>query len=358
MKPFVIFGGAGFIGTNLAARVASTGQKVRIVDNLSRQTSALNAGWLRETFPDRVELVRGDVRDRDLVKAAVSDAVAVVHFAALVAVTTSMVDPRHDFDVNLLGTFNVLEALRGRKVPLVFASTNKVYGALAGVPLQEGPGRWEPTAELLKRTGISEAAPLQFASPDGCSKGAADQYVLDHAECYGMPNVVLRMSCIYGPHQFGNEDQGWVSHFIIAALSGEPLTIYGDGKQLRDVLFVDDVVDAYLAAITRSSSLAGRAFNVGGSPRHTLSLLELVEMLEIICDHELPVRFEPPRHGDQRFYVSDTRAFEAAASWRPKVSPAEGVRALADWLSENHPRIATKRRAPWPTQSQPRWAPS
>ncbi len=205
MKPFVIFGGAGFIGTNLAARVASTGQKVRIVDNLSRQTSAINAGWLRETFPDRIELVRGDVRDRDLVKAALSDAVAVVHFAAQVAVTTSMVDPRHDFDVNLVGTFNVLEALRGRKVPLVFASTNKVYGALAGVPLQEGPGRWEPTAELLKRTGISEAAPLQFASPFGCSKGAADQYVLDHAECYGMPNVVFRMSCIYGPHQFGND---------------------------------------------------------------------------------------------------------------------------------------------------------
>ncbi len=357
-KPCVIFGGAGFIGTNLAARVANSGRKVRVVDNLARPTSAFNAAWLRETYPAEIEILRGDVRDPQLVEAAVADAGAVVHLAAQVAVTTSLVDPRHDLDVNLIGTFNVLEALRGRDVPLVFASTNQVYGALHGVPLKEGARRWEPTSDLVRLRGVSEFAPLQFSSPSGCSKGAADQYVLDHARCFGMPNVVLRMSCIYGPHQFGNEDQGWVSHFTIAALAGDPLTIHGDGKQVRDVLYVDDVVDACLEAITEARVLSGRAFNIGGSPRHTSSLLELIESLELICGHNLEVRFEPARTGDQRFYVSDTHAFEAATGWAPRIPVTTGVRALADWVSAHHPRLAPNRRQSWPKQSQPRWAPS
>jgi CDP-paratose 2-epimerase len=358
VRPFVIFGGAGFIGTNLADRVARTGQRVRIFDNLSRTTSALNAAWLQRTHRGRVELIEGDVRDAAAVKAAVSDAKAVVHFAAQVAVTTSLTDPRHDFDVNLAGTFNVLEALRGRDIPLVFASTNKVYGALAGVELREAATRWEPASELVRKTGIAESAPLQFASPYGCSKGAADQYVLDHADCYGMPNVVFRMSCIYGPHQFGNEDQGWVSHFLITALAGDPLIIYGDGKQVRDVLYVDDVVDAYLAAVESAGKLGGRAFNLGGSPRNTVSLLELVDALEGICGERPDVRFEAARHGDQRFYVSDTHAFEGATGWIPRTSVRDGVDALAHWLSDHHPRLVQNRRQPWLKASPPRWAPS
>jgi CDP-paratose 2-epimerase len=356
VKPFVIFGGAGFIGTNLADRVAKTGQPVRVVDNLARPTSTLNAAWLRRVHGDGVEIFQGDVRDRSTVKAVVADAAAVVHLAAQVAVTTSLTRPRHDFDVNLAGTFNVLDALRGRDVPLIFASTNKVYGALAGVQLREGSTRWEPAAEALRENGISESAPLQFSSPYGCSKGAADQYVLDHADCYGMPNVVFRMSCIYGPHQFGNEDQGWVSHFAITALAGDPITIYGDGKQVRDVLYVDDVVDAYLAAVESAGELRGKAFNLGGSPRHTLSLLELVDALEELCGERPMLRFEAARHGDQRFYVSDTHAFERATGWNPRTSVPEGVRALAQWLATNHPRLAENRSQPWLKPSQPQWA--
>jgi CDP-paratose 2-epimerase len=358
MRPFVIFGGAGFIGTNLAHRVATSGQPVRVVDNFSRATSALNASWLHETHPRTVELRTGDVRDPHTVKEAVADASAVVHFAAQPAVTTSLGDPRHDYEVNLGGTFNVLEALRGKGVPLVFASTSKVYGALRTVPLVESHRRWEPSSPLVRRRGVAETAPLEFASPYGCSKGAADQYVLDHADCFGMPNVVFRMSCIFGPHQFGTRDQGWVSHFLIAALAGEPITIFGDGKQVRDVLFVDDVVDAYLAAVAHADRLGGRAFNLGGSPRHTLSLLELVEALETLIDRRVDLRFEPARHGDRRFYVSDTTAFEEATGWVPRTSAIDGVRQLADWLSLNHPRLAHTRRAAWPNESQPRWAPS
>jgi CDP-paratose 2-epimerase len=358
MKPVVIFGGAGFIGTNLADRLARSGQSVRVVDNLARSTSVLNAAWLRAQHPGRVEVLEADVRDTYAVRWAVADARAVVHFAAQVAVTTSLADPRHDFDVNLHGTFNVLEALRGRDVPLVFASTNKVYGALAGVELREGDTRWEAASEVISDRGVSESTPLQFASPYGCSKGAADQYVIDHADCFGMPNVVFRMSCIYGPHQFGNEDQGWVSHFTIAALAGDPITIYGDGKQVRDVLYVDDVVEAYVAAIGSAAELRGRAFNLGGSPRHTVSLLELIEALEELCGRRLTLNFEDARHGDQRFYVSDTHAFEGATGWNPKTSVREGVRSLAQWLLAHHPRFAKERRPPCPEPSPPRWAPS
>src|SRR4051794_37086800 len=219
-RSVVIFGGAGFIGSNLAHSLLSyTDAKVHIFDNLSRAGVHHNVEWLRKTAGNsgRLQVTVGDVRDVRQVEKAVAHATEIYHFAAQVAVTTSLVDPRHDFEVNLAGTFNVLEALRGRDVPLVFASTNKVYGALAGVHLSEGPGRWEPSSAAVRHHGVSEATPMQFASPYGCSKGAADQYVLDHADCFGMPNVVFRMSCIYGPHQFGTEDQGWVSHFIIAA---------------------------------------------------------------------------------------------------------------------------------------------
>ncbi len=346
---FVIFGGAGFIGTNLAARVAASGQRVRVVDNMSRPTARLNARWLDDSFQSCVDVRVGDVRDWRFVRDCLKDAHAVVHLAAQVAVTTSLDDPRHDFAVNVGGTFNVLEALRGRHVPLVFASTNKVYGALRGVELMETPTRWMPSAGQLSSNGVGEDTPLQFASPYGCSKGAADQYVIDHADCYGMPNVVFRMSCIYGPHQFGTEDQGWVSHFLIAALAGEPITVYGDGKQVRDILFVDDLLDAYLLALDKAESLRGRAFNMGGSPEHTLSLIELLAHIERLTGKPPRLQSDAPRHGDQRYYVSNIGAFREATGWMPKTTVTEGIGTLARWLKQHHPKV--KRSREWSKQS-------
>jgi CDP-paratose 2-epimerase len=240
--------------------------------------------------------------------------------------------------VNLLGTLNVLEAARARPrpAPLVFTSTNKVYGGLGDVALADVGRRYEPVDAALRLRGVSEARPLAFCTPYGCSKGAADQYVLDWHKSFGLPAAVFRMSCIYGPHQFGNEDQGWVAHFLISALAGDPITIYGDGKQVRDVLYVEDLVDALLAARAQMPAIAGRAFNIGGGPRNAVSLLEVAALIAQLTGDEPQPAFGPWRQGDQRWYVSDPRAFALATGWRPRTSPRKGITRLHRWLVDEN----------------------
>jgi CDP-paratose 2-epimerase len=330
----LITGGAGFVGANLADRLLSGGEAVRILDNMSRAGVEANATWLAETHPDGLELVVEDVRDFDAVRRAMRGVDHVFHLAAQVAVTSSLSDPRADFGVNALGTLNVLEAVRAQDDPpsLVFTSTNKVYGGLEDIALCSARRRYEPVDPEVAAFGISEKRPLSFHSPYGCSKGTADQYVLDYARTFGIRAVVLRMSCIYGPHQFGNEDQGWVAHFLLRALRGEPITLYGDGKQVRDVLFVDDLVDAFLRVRTGVARLAGRAFNVGGGPTRTTSLLELVDRIERLTRRRPVLACEPWRRADQRYYVSDTRALAEATAWCASTTVDVGVERLVDWL--------------------------
>jgi CDP-paratose 2-epimerase len=332
----LITGGAGFIGCNLAQRLANSGTPVVVFDNLSRPGVERNLQLLRAQYPGRVEVVVGDVRNAQQLRAVVRRAAAVYHFAAQVAVTTSLVDPRHDFEVNAQGTLNVLEAIRElpKPPPLLYTSTNKVYGAVADVPLSETESRYVPTRSQVAQQGISEARGLDFHSPYGCSKGCADQYVRDYARSFGLPAVVFRMSCIYGPHQMGNEDQGWVAHFLIRALRGETITLFGDGKQVRDVLFIDDLTDAMVRTTQRAHELSGRAFNVGGGAENTISLLELLELIRSMTGRRCSVEFQPTRVGDQRYYVSDVTNLGLAIGWKPTTSVREGVQRLARWLSE------------------------
>jgi CDP-paratose 2-epimerase len=336
-RPVLITGGAGFVATNVAHRVlTTTNRSVILFDNLSRAGVEQNAGWLRKVHGRRVHLQRGDVRDRDAVQQVVREAGQVYHFAAQVAVTTSLVDPFLDFDVNARGTLNLLEAVRACPNPpsVLFTSTNKVYGDLEDVGLRKSATRYEPADPTLRRRGISEARCLEFHSPYGCSKGVAEQYVLDYARTFGLRTVVFRMSCIYGPHQFGTEDQGWVAHFLIAAMTGLPLTIYGDGLQVRDILFVEDLAEAMLLAQTHIDRLAGEAFNIGGGPKNTTSLVELLDLIGDLRGERPLANVEAWRPADQRYYVSDTGKFERATGWRPKVGVRDGVGRLHDWLLE------------------------
>jgi CDP-paratose 2-epimerase len=337
LRPVAILGGAGFIGANLASQLARTGHRVRIYDNLSRAGVERNLIWLRETHGDRIEAVIADIRNRERLRAALAGTAAVFHFAGQTAVTTSLVDPRTDFDVNASGTLEVLEALRAQAAPppLVFTSTNKVYGTLPDVDLMAQGGRWRPVDDALHERGIDERRRVEPRTPYGCSKACADQYVLDFARGFGLPAVVFRMSCIYGPHQLGTEDQGWVAHFLIRAREGEPITIYGDGRQVRDVLHVDDLVDAFVRAWRQIDVVRGNAFNIGGGPRNTLSLLELVDAIVHLSGRRPKLRFEDWRAGDQRYYVSDTTAYTAATGWRPLVAPRVGIEALHGWLAED-----------------------
>ena len=341
--PTLITGGAGFIGSNLAHRLLSAGRQVVILDNLSRPGVEHNVRWLRESHGDALTLRVEDIRDRAAVNAAVAGAKQVFHFAAQVAVTSSLVDPREDFSVNAGGALNVLEAIRAQAEPppLVFTSTNKVYGGLDDVALTQAAQRYVPASDIVRARGISEARRLDFHSPYGCSKGTADQYVLDYARSYGLRTVVFRMSCIYGPHQFGNEDQGWVAHFIVRALQGAPITLYGDGKQVRDILFIDDLVDAFLLAERHVLRIGGQAFNIGGGPQNAISLLDLLDRIEALHGRRPGVRYETWRTGDQRYYVSDTHRFQEATGWAPTVAATEGIERLYEWLVEARAGIET-----------------
>jgi CDP-paratose 2-epimerase len=337
----IVTGGAGFIGCNAASRWLQGGHDVVVVDDLSRRGTESNLEWLRGQGGS-FTFCRADIRDTatvDEVFRMHADASAVVHLAAQVAVTTSVVDPRNDFEINALGTFNVLEATRRHcpKVAFLYASTNKVYGSLPHARVGEVNGRWQ----LVDRPrGISEEEALDFHSPYGCSKGAADQYVLDYARIYGLKSVALRQSCIYGRRQFGVEDQGWVAWFSIAAVCGRPITIYGDGKQVRDILFVDDLCELYDACIRSADQIAGHAYNVGGGPSNQLSLLELLSDLEARVGHPLEISRAATRPGDQPVFVADVSRVERDVGWRPKTGVREGVSELVDWITANRSLFA------------------
>jgi CDP-paratose 2-epimerase len=330
----LVTGGCGFIGTNVAHRLLSAGHRVCVFDNLSRPGVTRNLEWLKETHGERVIVRIGDTRDAAAVRDVVRRASEVFHFAAQVAVTTSLDDPITDFEINARGTVNVLEAIRtsAQRPPLYFTSTNKVYGGLDDVQFVEEQHRYAPSDEQILHNGIGEARPLDFHSPYGCSKGTADQYVRDYARSYGLKTVVFRMSCIYGPHQFGNEDQGWVAHFLIRAMNREPITIYGDGKQVRDILFVEDLVDAFQLASANIEKVSGHAFNIGGGASNTISLRELIAMITAFEGREPRIEAGPWRTGDQKYYVSDIRRFGELTGWVPSVAPRDGVRRLREWL--------------------------
>jgi CDP-paratose 2-epimerase len=334
-RPVLITGGAGFIGANIADRLAGQGHRVIVYDALLRPGVERNLAWLQERHGDAIVPVTADIRDEDALAKVVIEAKAVFHMAAQVAVTTSLADPRDDFSINILGTLNLLEAVRryAPEAPVIFASTNKVYGDLADLdfPLQ-GARYWPAEPEIAAR-GISEARPLDFHTPYGCSKGAADQYVLDYARSYGLSTAVLRMSCIYGRRQMGTEDQGWVAHFLIRALSDEPITLYGDGLQVRDILDVDDAVDAYLAAWNRIDQVKGRAFNLGGGPSNAVSLRELLGHIGSLTGRAPEVGYSDWRAGDQRYFVADTRAGRAALGLKQPLPWREGLARLAEWLA-------------------------
>ncbi|MEP9398263.1 SDR family NAD(P)-dependent oxidoreductase [Mesorhizobium sp. KR2-14] len=342
----LITGGSGFIGSNLAYSFLCEGRTVVIVDNLSRPGIAENLAWLKDHFPDRVKFQQADVRDRAAIAPAFEEADAVFHLAAQTAVTTSLKAPLDDFMVNALGTLNVLDIVRcgGRRIPVIFASTNKVYGDLSDLELMRSPGGYVPRDAFIRSRGIDEAAGLSFCSPYGCSKGVADQYVLDFAKSYEIPTAVLRMSCIFGPRQFGTEDQGWVAHFILRVLSGEPVVIFGDGEQVRDILYVGDAVSAYRAVLDAIDRLEGQAFNLGGGPENAISLNLLLQELASMTGVEAEVRYSEQRRGDQLYFVADTRKLQAAVGWEAKVGWREGVRQLTQWLSAHRVPAGLSRR--------------
>lgn len=332
----LITGGAGFIGSNYANRCLARAEKVVIFDNLSRQGAQLNLDWLRSNHgKDSFELIVGDVRNAAEIEKAAADADRIVHLAAQVAVTTSVTDPANDFSINAQGTFNTLEAARksGKNPVFIYSSTNKVYGGMEDVKVVESTTRYD-YADLPE--GASESQPLDFHSPYGCSKGCGDQYVRDYHRIYGLPTVVFRQSCIYGLRQFGVEDQGWVAWFVIAAITGSPITIYGDGKQVRDILFVEDLMDAYDAAIARPEIAGGQIFNVGGGRKNTISIwLEFAPILEKLLGKEIPVSWSDWRPGDQPVYISDIRKAKQILGWEPKMDAASGIEKLFNWVKAN-----------------------
>ncbi len=332
--PVLVTGGGGFIGCNLADALAARGTPVLVFDNVSRDGVQDNITWLKQRHGDRIEIEVADIRDRDAVRRSVVRSSAVLHLAAQVAVTTSLIRPIDDFETNARGTLNVLEALRlyNPRAPAVFASTNKVYGPLlgAGAFVRQG-NRYIATDQRLA-LGVTETAVLDLYSPYGCSKGAADQYVRDYARVYGLRTVVLRMSCIYGPRQFGTEDQGWIAHFMLQAIRRRPITIFGDGLQVRDALHVDDAVAAWIGTLNDIDSASGGIFNLGGGPENAVSLLELLDLIARMRGDTPEVRFESGRPGDQPWYVSDTSALSSAIGWRPRIQLQDGLRTLETWL--------------------------
>jgi CDP-paratose 2-epimerase len=335
LNKILVTGGCGFIGCNWVERLLARGQRVVAFDNLARRGSEKNAEWLRGKYGARFELMRADIRDARALADAARDADAIYHFAAQVAVTTSVTDPREDFEINALGTFNVLEAARAssRHPFVLFASTNKVYGGMDDVEIVEHATRY---GYRDLPNGFSEARPLDFHSPYGCSKGAADQYVRDYYRIYGLPTIVFRQSAIYGYRQFGVEDQGWLAWFIIAAVLNRPITIYGDGKQVRDMLFIDDLLDAYDAATARIDRSAGQVYNIGGGARNTISVwMEFAPLLEKLLGRKIPFARGDWRPGDQRVCVYDTAKAQRELGWEPQVGVQEGVEKLYRWVVEN-----------------------
>lgn len=333
----VITGGAGFIGSNAAAYYLKKGADVVVFDNLIRLNSHKNISWLR-TLAGSLTYINGDIRSATAMGhllAYFKRADAVLHLAAQVAVTASIKNPYEDFEINALGTLNVLEAMRSvaSKAKLIYASTNKVYGAMDDLEIRETGNRYEYVS--LPR-GINETRQLDFHSPYGCSKGAADQYVRDYGRIYGLDTVVMRQSCIYGPRQFGVEDQGWVAWFMIAAVTGKTLHIYGNGKQVRDLLYIDDLIRAYDMAIEAGDTTRGSIYNIGGGCLNSLSVWkEFGPMLSAITGKKPGIVHESWRPGDQKIFIADTRLAKRDFGWEPRVSLARGLIHVYDWVCSN-----------------------
>lgn len=339
-KKILITGGAGFIGINAAAKMLQDGHKVVIFDNLSRKGGQDNLEWLKQF--GGYEFIKGDVADYAAIKDAViknKDIAGLLHLAGQVAVTTSITNPRQDFESNLLGTFNVLESVRAANIKpvVIYASTNKVYGGMENVAVVEGKKRY---SYKDYPEGVPETMPLDFHSPYGCSKGGGDQYMHDYGRIYGIPTVVFRQSCIYGPRQFGIEDQGWIAWFIIAAVLGKLTSIYGNGKQVRDVLYIDDLIRAYKLAIDNPEKAGGKVFNVGGGSQNSISIWEeFSPILEDLLGKKINVTKKDWRQGDQPIYVSDIRHINRELGWKPVIKPAEGIATLYKWVIENRETI-------------------
>ena len=335
-KRVLVTGGAGFIGCNLTDRLIRDGHDVIVFDNLSRRGADRNLAWLKERHARRFQFIQGDIRSEEPVNQAMVGVEVVYHLAGQTAVTTSVARPRDDFEANALGTFNVVEAARrfGDEPVVVYASTNKVYGGMETTPVVELPTRY--TFRDLPN-GVDESQPLDFKSPYGCSKGAGDQYVRDYHRIYGLPTVVFRQSCIYGPRQMGVEDQGWVAWFLIAALLGRPITIFGTGKQVRDLLYVDDLIEAYLLAVEHIDTTAGQVYNIGGGAERTLSVwVEFAPLLAEVVGHDIaPPRVAAERPGDQPVFFADTSRAQRDFGWSPRVSVEEGIRRLGAWITAN-----------------------
>ncbi|MGH2521164.1 MAG: NAD-dependent epimerase/dehydratase family protein [Anaerolineales bacterium] len=328
-------GGAGFIGCNLAAHFIRAGHAVTLFDNFSRRGGEANRAWLSEEFDDQFTVIRGDVRDPASIAQAAQGQEAIFHLAGQVAVTTSVMDPRHDFENNALGTFNTLEAARaaGTNPVFIYTSTNKVYGGMEAARIADD-GRRYHFADLPN--GVPETWPLDFHSPYGCSKGAGDQYVRDYHRIYGLPAVVFRQSAIYGPRQFGVEDQGWLAYFSICAATGKAFSIYGDGKQVRDLLYIDDLAQAFELAIQHIDRTTGQVYNIGGGPDKSLSVwTETRPLLEKLAGHTIPVSYGDWRPGDQKVYLSDVSKAKVDFGWEPAVTPEEGLTRLWNWVQAN-----------------------
>jgi CDP-paratose 2-epimerase len=342
MARVLITGGAGFIGSNLAHRLLSKGHEVSIFDHLSRPGCEANLNWLRELHgPKAFNLRVGNLKAFQDVLQVTEGVDRIYHLAAQVSVIRALQNPRQDFEDNVLGTFNVLEAARlvGNKPIVIYSSTNKVYGSMEEVGITEEPTRYR---FVHLSNGVPETHPLDLYSPYGCSKGAGEHYMHDYARIYGLRTVIMRQSCIYGYRQFGTEDQGWLAWLIIAALTGRPITIYGDGKQLRDVLFIDDLLEAYEAAVEHIAVAAGQIYNIGGGPENTISIwAEFSTLLKDLLGHSVPVRWAEPRMGDQRVYVSDIQKADRELGWRPRIPVYEGITRLFRWVSDHQELFAT-----------------
>jgi CDP-paratose 2-epimerase len=332
--PVLITGGGGFIGCNLADALATRGTSVLVFDNMSRDGAQENVTWLKQRHGDQIGVEVADIRDAEKVRRSVARSSAVLHLAAQVAVTTSLDRPVDDFEINARGTLNVLEALRRENpgTPMVFASTNKVYGRLFGPNAFTRLGKRYVATDTRFSRGVAETAVLDFNSPYGCSKGTADQYVHDYASVYGLRTAVLRMSCIYGPRQFGTEDQGWIAHFMLQSMRRRPITIFGDGLQVRDALHIEDAIAAWIGILTHIDAVRGSIFNLGGGQENAVSLLELIDLIGRMRLDAPAVQFEAGRPGDQPWYVSDTTALSAAIGWRPRMPLQDGLRTLEKWL--------------------------
>lgn len=338
MSRVVITGGAGFIGSNLADRLASERHEVVVYDALSRPGVERNLAWLQDRHGKKIVPVIADIRDEARLRTAIAGCDVIFHLAGQVAVTTSLTAPREDFEVNLQATLALLDMVRRqtKPAPLIFASTNKVYGDLADIVLECCAQGWQPVDRKIRSSGVSETRKLDFHTPYGCSKGAADQYVIDYARSFGLPTCVLRMSCIYGPRQMGTEDQGWVAHFLIRALQGRRIDLYGDGFQVRDVMDVSDAVDAYRAAWHRIADVSGHAFNLGGGPANAISLRQLVGAIEQLTGQDVDVGYSDWRAGDQRYFVADASAARIALGLKSPRDWRSGIAALAAWLQAEH----------------------